>query len=262
MSVPDSPVQEDELHAFVDGRLPADRLEAVERYLHANPEEARRVSSYMHQRAALRAVLLSDAEPVPPHLRPANILRERTRRSRAAWQFAASVLLAVGLGVAGGWMLWGPTPSSASERAMKVLVQQGFATYTVFAPDARHPIEVPATEQGHLTQWLSNRLHRPVVIPDLSRFGYTLLGGRLVATEQGGAAGLIMYVGAQGNRISLLLRPMRAEFHSADQEHSEQSMQLCAWIADGLGYAIVGPMSDANIDKLADQIRDDLAKRG
>jgi len=262
VSVPDSPVQEDELHAFVDGRLPADRLAAVERYLHANPEEARRINAYMHQRAALRAALLSDVEPVPPHLRPANILRERVHRSRTTWQFAAGVVLALGLGVGGGWVIWGPASPSANERAMKVLVQQGFATYSVFAPDVRHPIEVPAAERTHLTQWLSNRLQRPVTIPDLSRFGYTLLGGRLVATEQGGASALIMYAGSEGQRVSLLLRPMRAEFHSTDQEHSERAMQLCAWITNGLGYALVGPKSDASLEVVADQIRDDLGQRG
>ncbi len=262
MSVPDSPVQEDELHAFVDGRLPADREEAVQRYLQTNPDEARRINAYMRQRLALRTALLSDLEPVPSHLRPANILREHARRSRAVWQFAASVLLALGLGVGAGWMIWGPASSNANDRAMKVLVQQGFATYSVFAPDVRHPIEVPANEQAHLTQWLSNRLHRDVMIPDLSRLGYTLLGGRLVATEQGGASALIMYAGPQGQRVSLLLRPMRAEFHSSDQEHSDRSIQLCAWITNGLGYALVGPKSDANLETVADQIRDDLAKRG
>ncbi len=181
---------------------------------------------------------------------------------RAAWQVAAAAVLALGLGVGGGWALWGPTPSRANERAMKVLMQQGFATYAVFAPDARHPIEVPATEQVHLTQWLSNRLHRPVTIPDLSQFGYSLLGGRLVATEQGGAAALIMYAGAKGDRIALLLRPMRADLESGDQVRSESSMQLCAWIRNGFGYALVGPANDTNLETAADHIRGDLGKQG
>lgn len=262
MSVPGFQVQEDELHAFVDGRLPADRLEAVEQYLQANPEEAHRIQAYQRQRAVLRTAMLETAEPVPAHLRPANILRERSRRWRAALQMAAAVVLAVGLGVGGGWALWGPLPSSATQRAMAVLMQQGFATYAVFAPDARHPIEVPATEQTHLTQWLSNRLHRPVTVPDLSQYGYALLGGRLVATEQGGASGLIMYAGAKGDRIALLLRPMRNDLASGDQVRSERSMQLCAWIANGIGYALVGPTSDANLETAADHIRGDLAKQG
>ncbi len=65
MSVPDCPVQEDELHAFVDGRLPADRLDAVERYLQGNAEEARRIEAYQRQRAALRGAVLATTEPVP-----------------------------------------------------------------------------------------------------------------------------------------------------------------------------------------------------
>ena len=36
----DSPVTEDELHAYVDGELPAERLEAVGAWLAAHPSEA------------------------------------------------------------------------------------------------------------------------------------------------------------------------------------------------------------------------------
>ena len=36
----DSPVTEDELHAYIDGELPADRMEAVTAWLAAHPEQA------------------------------------------------------------------------------------------------------------------------------------------------------------------------------------------------------------------------------
>ena len=36
----DSPVTEDELHAYIDGEVPADRQEAVTAWLTAHPEDA------------------------------------------------------------------------------------------------------------------------------------------------------------------------------------------------------------------------------
>ena len=49
------PVTEDELHAYVDGELPADRQEAVGAWLAANPEQAALVAAWRAQADAIRA---------------------------------------------------------------------------------------------------------------------------------------------------------------------------------------------------------------
>ena len=52
MSAP--PVTESELHAYVDGALPAARAAEVDAWLSGHPEDAARVSAYREQIAALR----------------------------------------------------------------------------------------------------------------------------------------------------------------------------------------------------------------
>jgi anti-sigma factor RsiW len=42
-----SPVTEDELHAYVDGELPADRMDAVAAWLAEHPEHAAMVASWI-----------------------------------------------------------------------------------------------------------------------------------------------------------------------------------------------------------------------
>ena len=42
-----SPVSDDELNAYVDGELPADRREAVALWLAENPEQAAMVASWL-----------------------------------------------------------------------------------------------------------------------------------------------------------------------------------------------------------------------
>ena len=51
----DSPVTEDELHAYVDGELPADRKEAVATWLATHPEQAALVASWRAQAESVRA---------------------------------------------------------------------------------------------------------------------------------------------------------------------------------------------------------------
>ena len=65
----------------------------------------------------------------------------------------------------------------------------------------------PPPNRDELAGWFSARLKRPVGVPDLSGSGYRLMGGRLVATQQG-PAGLLMYDDGHGARFVMLMRPM------------------------------------------------------
>jgi anti-sigma factor RsiW len=71
-------VEENDLHAWVDGRLTADRKKAVEDYFAAHPEVRDRWRQYVNQRAALRAAIAAQTTgPIPARLRVASLLAER-----------------------------------------------------------------------------------------------------------------------------------------------------------------------------------------
>jgi anti-sigma factor RsiW len=174
------------------------------------------------------------------------------------WLIAASVVFALGLGAAGGWFLHNWPQPGLSQRAMALLGQQALASHVVYAADARHPVEVPGTDAPHLEQWLSARLNRVVVVPDLSAFGYHLVGGRLLATERGGAAALVIYDDANHHRISVLLRPVLPELHAPGAAIQKNGVNGRAWIANGLGVAVVASMPESDITPLAREIGSDL----
>ena len=259
MSDPGREIGEDDLQAFVDDQLALERESLVQQYLRAHPGEAQRVAAYKAQRNQLRALFADSAsEPLPPKLRVSYILRYRASRWWTGWRAAAAIVLATGLGVASGWFLWAPAQPSLPKLATQVLVEQAIATYAVYAPDERHPVEMSAADEARLTRWLSERLRRAVTPPDLSEFGYKLLGGRLLATERGGAAAMLMYSNAQGMRVSLLLRPMIPSLTVPDRDITEGPLQLCVWIGKGMGYALAASMPKAEMDTLAEHVRDEL----
>ena len=66
-------------------------------------------------------------------------------------------------------------------------------------------MEVDAGQEAHLMQWLSKRLGRQLVTPDLSGAGFRLMGGRLLPAEDGPAA-QFMYENGTGERLTLYLR--------------------------------------------------------
>src|SRR5438270_48194 len=103
MSDKDAPVTEDELQAYVDGELAAERHNAVDAWLMGHPEEAARVAAWRAQAEAIRARYSAIAsEPVPsgerftiydaPTDSPATAMRYR-----AAERFAALYWVEQGL---------------------------------------------------------------------------------------------------------------------------------------------------------------------
>ena len=248
-------IADEELQAYVDGRLEPLRAVEVERHLAGHPDQASRVASWRAQREALRAVFAgAAAEPTPPELTFAHLLETRLRRRASFWPIAAGVVLALGIGATGGWYVSAGRQPDRTQLAVSLLQQQALASHDVYAADRRHPIEVPADQSEHLAQWLSNRLHRTVAAPDLASAGYHLLGGRLLATEHAGAAALFMYENAQHERLSVVMRPMASELAAARIDEAHGPVNLCAWIQRGIGYAVVAAAPDATLDAIAREI--------
>ena len=77
MTDPKIPVTEDELHAFVDNELPAERRGDVDAWLTTHPEDAQRVQSWRAMADMLHARYDSVAnEPVPGRLEIERLVRQ------------------------------------------------------------------------------------------------------------------------------------------------------------------------------------------
>ncbi len=249
------PVGEDDLEQFVDGRLPPERLDAVRRHLAGHPADRARVEADQALRAELRRRLDPvAAEAIPSRLRVATLLARRAR-ARRAWfgTVAAGVaLLALGLGAgweARGWQA-GPVPQQRVARVAEA--DDAIAAHRVFVVETAHPVEVAASQQAHLMQWLSRRVGHPLRAPDLSAQGYRLMGGRVLPSD-GEAAAQFMYEGpgGMGDRLTLYVRadagPDTA-FRFADAD----GYAAFSWVDAGLGFALVARMDRPALLAVAD----------
>ena len=253
-------VNEDELHALVDRQLPEARREAVQRALAADPDAARRVALWRSQRDRLR-----DALADPAGAPPASSLVERAaakaiaaQHRRHRWRMAASVALAVTAGTAAGAYWPRPAPPSRSAMAATVLAQQAVANFAVFGPERAPPVDISAADLPHLRSYFSQALHRPVDPPSLDAAGFRLLGGRLVATERGDPAALLLYENEAHDRLGLLLRPMAPDLNAAPfpvRRPAPADLAGRAWIGGGMGYAIVGHPSIAGLENAIEAVR-------
>ena len=248
------PVEEDDLHARIDGQLPRERTEDVDAYLAAHPEEEARFSQYAQQRQALRAAFAAQANgPIPSRLRVAHLLaQQRRRRRRQLGQIAAAVCLIV-LGGIGGWAvrdLTGPLSSSSPGAVASVITADAIAAHRTFSVEVRHPVEVDAGQEAHLVQWLSKRLGRPLIVPDLAAAGFRLMGGRLLPAEDGPAA-QFMYENGNSERLTLYLRTGIGG-ETAFRYHEEGGIGAFYWSDKGFGYAIAAKADRNSLLRIAE----------
>ena len=229
------PVTEDELHAYVDGELPADRRAAVEAWLTTHPDDAVRVGTWRRQAEAIRA-RYGDvaAQPIPHKLH----LGRMSYASRS-WKIAAAagVIVAFFLGGLAGWMLR-ENPVEMPDNIAR-LTSQALSAHKIYTAEVRHPVEVAAAESAHLQQWLSKRVGTPLRIPNLEKQGLQLVGGRLLPTPTGTAAAFFMYENASGERFTLYCA--QAEVADSAMRYNEaEKADTIYWVDSNVAYVVSG----------------------
>ena len=256
----DSPVTEDELHAYVDGELPADRQEAVAAWLAAHPGEAALVAAWRAQAEAIRARYGAVAnELVPQRLKLEQLLRQ-DRSSGRSWAAlaAAAAVIAFLAGGAAGWVAHGA--SAAAPTGFDAFTAEALDAYKLYVVEVRHPVEVPGSERPHMTQWLSKRLGTELRIPDLQSIGLKLVGGRLLPGPTGAAA-FYMYEGPSGERFTIYCAKA-ATPETALRFRKGNQFAAFYWVDDKVAYAVSGPADRERLEQVAKSVYEQVDKTG
>jgi anti-sigma factor RsiW len=266
MNEPVDRVSDDELHAFVDGQLDPGRVQPVLAWLQANADDAARVVQWQAQRLQLqqmaRTMKVGDS---PPALTDVVLRAAGGARRRAAWQQAMAAVLLLAVGVTGGrW--WGQRESSfaapATIAASPSFVREAVLAHAVFVPEKRHAVEVAASDEAHLVQWLSRRLGTALKVPSLADHGYRLLGGRLLPGE-GAPRAQFMYENEQGARVTLFVAvfgPGQAPAQTAFRSVRDGARESFYWVEDRFGYALSAELSAPDMQALARDVHAQLAR--
>lgn len=224
-----------DLHAYVDGRLDPEGRARVDAWLALHPDRAEQIAAWQRDARALRAALTDRQPPENPALDPGRIraVYLATRRRQAA--LAAGMLLCLGLGGATGWTLRAPAPTVVRPLPMS----DALMAHRLFASDFNADVRAEAV--ADLRPWLTRHFHPPVALPDLSAAGFTPVGARLLATEQGAAA-LVLYTHRDGGTISFYMRPPGAGHGRLPRgERRDGELRARYWSDERYNFALVAP---------------------
>ncbi|MBN8716162.1 MAG: anti-sigma factor [Stenotrophomonas sp.] len=239
-------IHEYDLHAWLDGQLPAARQAAVEDWLRSHPQEMARITAWRRDAAALRAGFAGRL-PDAPQLRVQAVRRRLAERRRARAGIAAGLVAALGLGLLGGWQL-----HARHDMALAPPMADAVAAYRLFAAEDA-PVAFDGGSRTALQAWLRTHFGGAGVIPELTSQGYALAGGRLLSTPEGPAA-MLLYRDAAGTPVALYLRPRTPRF-TAPGERRDGRLLAQYWVEGGTAFALVGPATAAGLRQLAPLLR-------
>jgi anti-sigma factor RsiW len=252
----DQTVSEDELNAYVDGELPADRRAAVEAWLATHADDAEKVAAWRNQAELIRARYGAVADEVPP--RRFDIGRLTRRRYGAVAAAAAAVIAAFLIGGAGGWIARG-AETTARPTDLALFTTDALDAYRLYTVEVRHPVEVPGDQRPHLAEWLSKRVGSPLRPPELEKVGLKLVGGRLLPGPTGATA-FFMYEGPSGERFTLYCG-RTGDHETALRYTAGRDNAAYYWVDQNLAYVLSGPAQQEKLRSIAQTAYDQINRR-
>ena len=219
---------EAELHAFLDGQLPPERMDALREAIEADPAAA----SYAADRDALRAAFAPVADlPVPDRLLRAATMPPPALQAKAAPWARRSVLAGLAAAAAAG-VAYVALPSGEADPLVgaALAARQGEPDRVIAENDAG-----PA---------LSAAFGARIRVPDLQHAGY-----KLERASFHGRGAELRYRSAEGALFTLYLAKSRGEDRFALIER--RRLRICVWENDDLAAVMAADLPRATLFRLA-----------
>lgn len=257
-------VAEDELQAYADGILPANRRAIVESYLGATPAEQKRMESYRRLNVELHRFYDRpefSSTPLCYEFLASELFRAMRRQRRVRLVARGAVALFIVIGAAG--TAWSALDLYGEHPAVIAATTQP-ATGAQLVTLSRHPgnaaaakLLAAAKQKPNAAQPLTQLAGLQQQAPDLVRLGFTLSSGKVVTTG-GGPAVELSYRGKGDHRMTLAVRPADSIHKTAFTILEDTDASLVSWQIGGFTYSLVGNVGRQRLLELARAVSNSL----
>jgi anti-sigma factor RsiW len=241
------------LSAYLDGELDAAAAEAVEARLASDPAAQAELDALMDADALAQEIFEAELNaPVPfalaQQIKATPMPQTAAPKPRPIWGALAASLVVFALGGIGGYALKGQTAPVQTAGWLADIADY----HAVYASQARHLVEVGAEESDHIETWLGNTVGASFSIPDMTEFGLTFEGGRLLVAN-GKPVAQLMYRDAQGTVVALCLQRSNgmSDGPATFKEQTINGFDFVSWSADGADFVVIGPSGQPDLNQIA-----------
>jgi anti-sigma factor RsiW len=238
-------IPDEQLHALIDGELPAQEGAELETAVAADPYLSRRVELFRADKARLAEIYGPVASmPVPDGwIRAIQNGPARQQPRFFSIEAIAGIAAAV-MVVIGGTLVY-----RESLPHEEPIVQEALAARSdSLSPRQVLAVNAPA-EDAAATRTLSSALAMHVSVPDLKRMGYSLVGMRVYGSAPKTKGVELLYRHRDNRIFALYLR--RPSGPPRFDQYKQGNLRVCIWQDDVLGAVMTGEMSAAEMQRLA-----------
>ena len=230
-------ISDEDLHAFIDGALGAERALLVRDAIASDSALAERVALFEADKAMFKSVY----GPLVERPLPAEwiALAQEKAQPRTQWRQAsaiAAVLLMVAIGPL-AWRYYQP-PASTDVVQVALDAREGMPA------GIRHTVTNDDLKTDRYSTALRQAVASNVRIPDLSRMGYRLQGLHLYDK-----AAEILYRGPQNQLFTLYVG--RSDGSARFDQFERRGLRICIWQDDQISTVMAGDISAAVMQRLA-----------
>ena len=245
------------LSAYLDGELDPAETEAIEAALASDPAVQAELDALLMADAAAGEQFAEQLDgPVPfalaQQIKSAELVSKAAPPppARPVWGAMAASLVVFAVGGAGGYFL----KDRIDPPQTRGWIAEVADYHAVYAAQGRHLVEVGADEADHIQTWLGNTVGAAFTIPDLSEFGLTFEGGRLLVAKAKPVAQL-MYRLEDGTVIALCLQKGNAAGDGpvTFRERTINGFDFVSWSAGGADYVVIGPGGQPDLGAIAEK---------
>lgn len=266
------------LSAYLDGQLPQTEVDEIDAIL-AEDDDARvvfeklKLGSEFGARAfdrmlqdpipldlvrTIKDVGKSGDEPPKSGFAAIPVAAAAPRRPSAFWPKALAASLVIFIaGGAAGYLV--SEQQGAAEAPLQIAAARTWLDdiadyHRIYSRQTRHLVEVPASEQDHIAEWLSTSTGVTFTPPDLSDKNLTFQGARLLVAG-GKPTAQLLYRDAENEIFAIcFLKSDPVEGKTALTESMRNDIGLISWQKGNASFVVVGPSADPDLKRIAEAV--------
>jgi anti-sigma factor RsiW len=266
------------LSAYLDGQLPQTEVDEIDAIL-AEDDDARvvfeklKLGSEFGARAfdrmlqdpipldlvrTIKDVGRGEDEPPKSGFAAIPVAAAAPRRPSAFWPKALAASLVIFIaGGAAGYLV--SEQQGAAEAPLQIAAARTWLDdiadyHRIYSRQTRHLVEVPASEQEHIAEWLSASTGVSFTPPDLSDKNLTFQGARLLVAG-GKPTAQLLYRDAENEIFAIcFLKSDPVEGKTALTESMRNDIGLISWQKGNASFVVVGPSADPDLERIAEAV--------